>query len=1524
MLKKRLIAWLLMFALCFYSMPVYAFAQEASDAAGDDTSISENVDATPSDTEASDSETSGAEASDDVTDESDNAETGAPDSEDSDADEGATEGTDDNDQTAPDEGNAGEDESVGVTPDEGENTDEVIGDENNNSEPAEPADPEQSAGPETLEPTEPEQPAEPTEPADPTEPEQPAEPTEPEMPETPAEPEQPTEPVTPEEPTEPEQPTQPAEPQEPVVTPEEPVVPEEPKDIPIEQVPVLPEVNQVVDALQNVAPPVVEVPVVPEISAEVQAFLAAVAELPDTVTKENLADVAALLENVLPLFTQLTEEEQESEEVAAAYMLVLALWEQCEVVKATLLLEEYPINYSENNINYELYEDGTAKVVSGKKDNYYRIIVPATVTYNDVEYRVTTIGEKAFYGQSRAKITLSEGLENIEANAFRYNYLYGQDLIIPNSVVSIGDYAFQGFNMYASEAYHINKIVLGDNLRSIGKQVFYHNPSNDMTIMDYPVEVECGTNIEFIGDWLFYAYNDVNTVSKVTVRGYKGSMDSILNTVVAFQNAGITYTMGVDTEHIKSASALQEAINEADGATTLTLDAANIPIRETIIIPEGKDITIVDNGSNVVFETADYTFSKPMFKIEKGGKLTIAATADDNIIINGAQLSNLGRLTAGVFQVDGTLVLKNGLINGGGGPKIGNGMFSGAIVLDKAGAVFDMQGGTLQGTSTDGAHSAPIVVGSGAEFNMFGGTIKDNYNMTPVYDGYSAGAVLLYGWGNDDVGGKMTMSGDATISNNTTTGVGGAVTLVGNAEFIMDGGHIIYNKSSGGNNHNGGGVCVAGRTGGMSSNFDAKGVFEMNGGSISYNEAGYGGGIYVNSNYVTLNAGEIIGNKARLTGGGVYVETPQPASVSTGAHIFNALITDNTASLMGGGLYFCPTGNAELYVNDGAAIYSNSSGGAADDFVSVASMFSSKSVLLSERMLGGGLIKWYQDGAVNETASGGWGSVLPGSVRYNASNPVLVPANTYTSNMALKSVVSDGAAALAAGQARLIISGNSATRGGGVGANGSVVLGSPGKSELSLKVNKVWDESIAEADRQPVTVQLQIAGFGLETVELNEANNWAAEFTGLPVSAKDAISVKEITTGYDVQYSEVKVDGNTLSITITNFKQKEFVDIKLIKNWVGDTEADRPLQVIFKLMVGQTLIQDVILNAENNWQETVEGLEAGLDYNVAEVAVDGYTSSEPQKEVSGNTISFTITNTKVKEPPKPEKLSVKVVKLWENDTEAERPEQVIFKLLVDGVATQDIILNAANNWQATVTELEAGHEYSVEEVAVDGYVSSTPEQTGDAKNLIFTVTNTKIKTETVDLKFVKLWENDNEANRPAQVVFKLLVDGVATQDIILNVANSWQATLTGLEADHEYAVEEVAVDGYTSSEPVRTVEDGTIVFTVTNTRTVTPPPNTPNDPGDDNPGGDDDPELPPVPTTNIEEPPVPLTETPTEEVIFDEEVPLTGMPEEDEEILLDEEVPLAKVPKTGDNLILWFFAAVASAIGALGLGRKRD
>ncbi len=49
--------------------------------------------------------------------------------------------------------------------------------------------------------------------------------------------------------------------------------------------------------------------------------------------------------------------------------------------------------------------------------------------------------------------------------------------------------------------------------------------------------------------------------------------------------------------------------------------------------------------------------------------------------------------------------------------------------------------------------------------------------------------------------------------------------------------------------------------------------------------------------------------------------------------IQNALITGNTAD-QGGGLWFCPTGDAKLYMQNGAVIYGNTAASAGDDFAS--------------------------------------------------------------------------------------------------------------------------------------------------------------------------------------------------------------------------------------------------------------------------------------------------------------------------------------------------------------------------------------------------------------------------------------------------------------------------------------------------------------------------------------------------------------------------------------------------------------
>ena len=77
-------------------------------------------------------------------------------------------------------------------------------------------------------------------------------------------------------------------------------------------------------------------------------------------------------------------------------------------------------------------------------------------------------------------------------------------------------------------------------------------------------------------------------------------------------------------------------------------------------------------------------------------------------------------------------------------------------------------------------------------------------------------------------------------------------------------------------------------------------------------------------------------------------------------HMSNTLITENTASTLGGGMWFCPTGDAVLHVTNGAAVFGNtaSAGGADDDFIAVPANGRTHTTTLADRMLGGGDVQW--------------------------------------------------------------------------------------------------------------------------------------------------------------------------------------------------------------------------------------------------------------------------------------------------------------------------------------------------------------------------------------------------------------------------------------------------------------------------------------------------------------------------------------------------------------------------------------
>ena len=96
-----------------------------------------------------------------------------------------------------------------------------------------------------------------------------------------------------------------------------------------------------------------------------------------------------------------------------------------------------------DGIYYDL--DSDSKEATVKSGGYSsNITIPTTVTYNDVTYRVTSIGESAFYRRSSlTSVTIPNSVTSIGSEAF--NKCSGlKEMAIPNSVTTIESSTFYG------------------------------------------------------------------------------------------------------------------------------------------------------------------------------------------------------------------------------------------------------------------------------------------------------------------------------------------------------------------------------------------------------------------------------------------------------------------------------------------------------------------------------------------------------------------------------------------------------------------------------------------------------------------------------------------------------------------------------------------------------------------------------------------------------------------------------------------------------------------------------------------------------------------------------------------------------------------------------------------------------------------------------------------------------------------------------------------------------------------------
>ena len=122
----------------------------------------------------------------------------------------------------------------------------------------------------------------------------------------------------------------------------------------------------------------------------------------------------------------------------------------------------YYNSYGSNSVQvtYKDYNNGKYNSYSGD------VVIPETVTYNDVEYKVTSIGSSAFCNCSGlTSVTIPQGVTSIGSSAF-YNCSGLTSVTIPQGVTSIGYETFYG-------CIGLTSVTIPQGVTSIGGSAFY-------------------------------------------------------------------------------------------------------------------------------------------------------------------------------------------------------------------------------------------------------------------------------------------------------------------------------------------------------------------------------------------------------------------------------------------------------------------------------------------------------------------------------------------------------------------------------------------------------------------------------------------------------------------------------------------------------------------------------------------------------------------------------------------------------------------------------------------------------------------------------------------------------------------------------------------------------------------------------------------------------------------------------------------------------------------------------------------
>ena len=448
----------------------------------------------------------------------------------------------------------------------------------------------------------------------------------------------------------------------------------------------------------------------------------------------------------------------------------------------------------------------------------------------------------------------------------------------------------------------------------------------------------------------------IDRVLNATYSGRRTAFDDFDDRVASYSGANANVDIALNTD-LTIGGAMNNIKAPTRAGATLTIRSANpakpvtltrgvtgdlftVPngvtlIFRDIIIDGGGNISLVNDEDNIdEYDEDGNLLSKPpatvagaLVRVNTGGTFIMESGAvlrnninsgngggvyvntNGTFTMNGGELSNnTSSEGGGIRMLGGTFTMQGGKINGNTANRGGGACLSGS-------AVFNINGGSINGNAAIATYGGGITAWGSAVINMSGGEISGN---TAATDG---GGVRI-------LDGTFTMR-DGKINGNTANRGGGA-TVSGSAVFNINGGSISGNAAT---DTYGGGIAAWGSA-----------VITMSGGEISGNTAATdSGGVRMLGGAFTMSGGQIRGNTATGDGGGVSVSGSGSTFTMTGGEISgntgkdgggirlsggtftmrNGMINNNTANLGGGGASV--SGSTSVFNINGGSISGNTS-----------------------------------------------------------------------------------------------------------------------------------------------------------------------------------------------------------------------------------------------------------------------------------------------------------------------------------------------------------------------------------------------------------------------------------------------------------------------------------------------------------------------------------------------------------------------------------------------------------------------